>query len=111
MLVVALEQAVAAPLATRHLADLGARVIKLGRAGGGAFARHDAHAVDGLPSHFVWLNRGKESVALDVKDERGRAILAQLVARADVFLHNLGPGAVDRLGFPSAELVTAYPRL
>jgi crotonobetainyl-CoA:carnitine CoA-transferase CaiB-like acyl-CoA transferase len=111
MVVVALEQAVAAPLASRHLADLGARVIKLERVDGGDFARHYDHAVNGMASHFVWLNRGKESVAVDLKSERGREILARLLEHADVFLHNLGPGAVDRLGFPSAELRTRHPRL
>jgi crotonobetainyl-CoA:carnitine CoA-transferase CaiB-like acyl-CoA transferase len=111
MLVVALEQAVAAPLASRHLADLGARVIKLERVDGGDFARHYDHAVSGMASHFVWLNRGKESVAIDLKSEHGRDVLARLLERADVFLHNLGPGAVDRLGFPSAELHALHPRL
>ena len=111
MLVVALEQAVAAPLASRHLADLGARVVKLERVDGGDFARHYDHAVRGMASHFVWLNRGKESVAIDLKSADGRDILARLLERADVFLHNLGPGAVDRLGFPSAELRTKHPRL
>ena len=111
MLVVALEQAVAAPLASRHLADLGARVIKLERVDGGDFARHYDHAVRGLASHFVWLNRGKESVAIDLKSSAGRDILGRLLDRADVFLHNLGPGAVDRLGFASADLRTKHPRL
>ena len=111
MLVVALEQAVAAPLASRHLADLGARVIKLERVDGGDFARHYDHAVRGLASHFVWLNRGKESVAIDLKSDVGRDILTRLLARADVFLHNLGPGAVDRLGFASADLRAKHPRL
>jgi itaconate CoA-transferase len=111
MLVVALEQAVAAPLASRHLADLGARVVKLERVDGGDFARSYDHAVRGLASHFVWLNRGKESVAVDLKDPAGRDILARLVARADVFLHNLGPGAVDRLGFAAADLRARHPRL
>jgi crotonobetainyl-CoA:carnitine CoA-transferase CaiB-like acyl-CoA transferase len=111
MVVVALEQAVAAPLASRHLADLGARVIKLERVDGGDFARHYDHAVNGMASHFVWLNRGKESVAVDLKSERGREILTRLLEHADVFLHNLGPGAVDRLGFPSAELRMKHPRL
>ena len=111
MVVVALEQAVAAPLASRHLVDLGARVIKLERVDGGDFARHYDHAVNGMASHFVWLNRGKESVALDLKSEHGRDVLARLLERADVFLHNLGPGAVDRLGFPSAELRVKHPRL
>ena len=111
MLVVALEQAVAAPLASRHLADLGARVIKLERVDGGDFARHYDHAVRGLASHFVWLNRGKESVALDLKAADGRDVLTRLLQRADVFLHNLGPGAVDRLGFPAAALLERDPRL
>jgi crotonobetainyl-CoA:carnitine CoA-transferase CaiB-like acyl-CoA transferase len=111
MLVVALEQAVAAPLASRHLADLGARVIKLERVDGGDFARHYDHAVRGLASHFVWLNRGKESVAIDLKSADGRDVLTRLLQRADVFLHNLGPGAVDRLGFPSAALLERHPRL
>jgi crotonobetainyl-CoA:carnitine CoA-transferase CaiB-like acyl-CoA transferase len=111
MLVVALEQAVAAPLASRHLADLGARVIKLERVDGGDFARHYDHAVRGMASHFVWLNRGKESVAIDLKTDAGRDILARLLERADVFLHNLGPGAVDRLGFASADLRARHPRL
>ena len=111
MVVVALEQAVAAPLASRHLADLGARVVKLERTDGGDFARHYDHAVHGLASHFVWLNRGKESVALDLKSAAGRDVLSRLLERADVFLHNLGPGAVDRLGFPSDELLARYPRL
>ena len=111
MVVVALEQAVAAPLASRHLADLGARVVKLERTDGGDFARHYDHAVHGLASHFVWLNRGKESVALDLKSDAGRGVLARLLERADVFLHNLGPGAVDRLGFASADLRARHPRL
>ena len=111
LVVVALEQAVAAPLATRHLADLGARVIKVERIDGGDFARHYDHAVRGMASHFVWLNRGKESVAIDLKHEEGRELLASLLARADVFLHNLGPGAVDRLGFAAAELLARHPRL
>src|SRR3954452_13014452 len=111
MLVVALEQAVAAPLASRHLADLGARVVKLERVDGGDFARYYDHAVKGIASHFVWLNRGKESVAVDLKTAAGREILARLLAKADVFLHNLGPGAVDRLGFSSAALREQHPRL
>src|SRR3954470_8682780 len=111
MLVVALEQAVAAPLASRHLADLGARVVKLERVDGGDFARYYDHAVKGIASHFVWLNRGKESVAVDLKTATGREILGRLLATADVFLHNLGPGAVDRLGFSSAALREEHPRL
>jgi crotonobetainyl-CoA:carnitine CoA-transferase CaiB-like acyl-CoA transferase len=111
MLVVALEQAVAAPLASRHLADLGARVVKVERVDGGDFARGYDHAVRGMASHFVWLNRGKESVAVDLKSEDGRAVLASLVDRADVFLHNLGPGAVDRLGFAATTVQARNPRL
>jgi len=111
MLVIALEQAVAAPLASRHLADLGARVIKVERVDGGDFARHYDQAVNGMASHFVWLNRGKESIALDLKDERGRDVLGRLIARADAFLHNLGPGAVDRLGFAAADLRATHPDL
>jgi itaconate CoA-transferase len=111
MLVVAVEQAVAAPLATRHLADLGARVVKVERVDGGDFARGYDHAVRGMASHFVWLNRGKESLSLDLKDPRGRDVLAALLARADVFLHNLGPGAMDRLGFDAAALRSRHPQL
>jgi itaconate CoA-transferase len=111
MLVVALEQAVAAPLASRHLADLGARVVKLERTDGGDFARSYDHAVRGLASHFVWLNRGKESMALDLKTPAGRDVLGRLLGTADVFLHNLGPGAVDRLGFGAETLRAGHPRL
>ncbi|MFJ4184745.1 CaiB/BaiF CoA transferase family protein [Kitasatospora sp. NPDC089509] len=109
--VIALEQAVAAPLASRHLADLGARVVKIERPDGGDFARGYDRSVDGLASHFVWLNRGKESVAVDLKAPEGRTVLADLVAGADVFLQNLAPGAAARLGFGSAELRSRQPRL
>ncbi len=109
--VVSLEQAVAAPFATRQLADLGARVIKLERAGAGDFARGYDHAVLGQASYFVWLNRGKESVELDVKSERGQRVLAALLARADVFVQNLAPGAADRLGLSAATLRARHPRL
>ncbi|TQF06065.1 CoA transferase [Kitasatospora acidiphila] len=109
--VIAVEQAVAAPLATRHLADLGARVVKVERPDGGDFARCYDHSVNGLASHFVWLNRGKESVTLDLKTAEGRAVLADLVADADVFLQNLAPGAAARLGFGAAELRARHPRL
>ncbi len=111
LLVVSLEQAVAAPLATRHLADLGARVVKVERPDSGDFARHYDDAVRGLGSHFVWLNRSKESLALDVKSAEGRAVLDRLVARADVFVQNLAPGAADRLGFGAADLAARHPRL
>ena len=109
--VVALEQAVAAPFATRQLADLGARVIKIERTGSGDFARGYDSTVNGMASYFVWLNRGKESLTLDVKHPEAHKILAELLSRADVFIHNLAPGAVDRLGFGADELRTTYPRL
>ena len=109
--VVALEQAVAAPFATRQLADLGARVIKVERPQVGDFARGYDETVRGMSSHFVWLNRSKESLTLDVKHAEGAAILRQLVAEADVFIHNLAPGAVERLGFSATTLREQYPRL
>jgi itaconate CoA-transferase len=111
LLVVSLEQAVAAPFATRQLADLGARVVKIERPGTGDFARGYDTAVHGLSSYFVWLNRGKESLGLDVKAPEGRDVLRQLLERADVFVHNLGPGAVDRLGFGVDALAELNPRL
>jgi itaconate CoA-transferase len=111
LLVVALEQAVAAPFATRQLADLGARVIKIERAGAGDFARGYDTSVLGQASYFVWLNRGKESVELDVKSDDGRAVMAALLARADVFVQNLAPGAAERLGLDAAGLLTRHPRL
>jgi itaconate CoA-transferase len=109
--VVALEQAVAAPFATRQLGDLGARVIKVERPGGGDFARGYDRAVRGQSSYFSWLNRGKESLELDAKSERGQAVLAALVARADVFVQNLAPGAAGRIGCGAAELTARHPRL
>ncbi len=109
--VVALEQAVAAPFATRQLADLGARVIKVERPGAGDFARGYDRSVLGQASYFVWLNRGKESVELDVKSEAGQAALAALLGRADVFVQNLAPGAAGRLGLGAADLRARYPRL
>ncbi len=111
VLVVALEQAVAAPFATRQLADLGARVIKVEREGSGDFARDYDRTVRGQASYFVWLNRGKESIELDVKTDRGQRILAALLARADVFVQNLAPGAADRLGLAAADLRAWHPRL
>ncbi|MGX1799348.1 CoA transferase, partial [Streptomyces albidoflavus] len=96
--VVSVEQAVAAPYATRQLADLGARVIKVERTGGGDFARRYDTAVHGQASYFVWLNRSKESVCLDLKSPEGREILEELLTGADVFVQNLAPGAADRLG-------------
>lgn len=109
--VVSLEQAVAAPLATRHLADLGARVIKLERVGEGDFARNYDSAVKGLASHFVWLNRGKESVAVDLKDPAALAMVKRLIGAADVFVHNTAPGAAERLGLGIAELREEFPNL
>ena len=109
--VVSLEQAVAAPFATRQLADLGARVIKIERPGGGDFARGYDETVHGNSSYFVWLNRSKESLTLDVKSAAGRAILRELLDRADVFVQNLGPGAAARLGTDPAALAAAHPRL
>lgn len=109
--VVSLEQAVAAPFATRQLADLGARVIKIERPGAGDFARHYDTTVKGLCSYFVWLNRSKESLALDVKAPQGRQILGELLATADVFVQNLGPGAAMRLGLDAATLARTYPGL
>ncbi|WP_406280604.1 CaiB/BaiF CoA transferase family protein [Embleya sp. NBC_00896] len=109
--VVSLEQAIAAPYATRQLADLGARVIKIERPGAGDFARAYDETVEGMSSHFVWVNRGKESLALDLKDAGTAEILDRLLARADVFVQNLAPGAADRLGLAAADLRARYPRL
>jgi crotonobetainyl-CoA:carnitine CoA-transferase CaiB-like acyl-CoA transferase len=109
--VVAWEHAVAAPLATRHLADLGADVVKVERPGGGDFARDYDSAVNGLSAYFVWLNRGKRSVVLDVKQPRERHAFDLLLQRADVFVHNQGPGAAERLGCTYAELSVQNPRL
>ena len=111
LLVVALEQAVAAPFATRQLADLGARVIKIERPGAGDFARGYDTSVLGQASYFVWLNRGKESVELDVKSADGQQAMAALLARADVFVQNLAPGAAARLGLGAADLLARHPRL
>ncbi|MGW7077831.1 CaiB/BaiF CoA transferase family protein [Streptomyces sp. NPDC054866] len=109
--VVSLEQAVAAPFATRQLADLGARVIKVERPGGGDFARRYDTTVHGQASYFVWLNRSKESLTLDLKSDEGREILHELLAGADVFVQNLAPGAADRLGLGADELQARYPSL
>ena len=109
--VVSLEQAVAAPFATRQLADLGARVIKVERPGRGDFARGYDERVSGMSSHFVWLNRSKESVALDLKDQLGSHAVRELAARADVFVQNLAPGAAERLGLGADELRSRNPRL
>ncbi|MCA1669043.1 MAG: CoA transferase [Thermomicrobia bacterium] len=109
--VVALEQAVAVPFATRQLADLGARVIKIERVGVGDFARQYESSVRGMSAHFVWLNRSKESLALDMKHAEAQTIVHQLLETADVFIQNLAPGAAARLGFGAALLHARYPRL
>ncbi|MBK1787121.1 CaiB/BaiF CoA transferase family protein [Prauserella cavernicola] len=109
--VVTLEQAVAAPFATRHLADLGARVIKIERPGVGDFARGYDRTVHGQSSYFVWLNRGKESIELDVKEPGDRALLGTIVEHADVFVQNLAPGAAERLGLGAGTLRAARPSL
>ncbi len=109
--VVSLEQAVAAPFATRQLADLGARVVKVERPGVGDFARRYDESVVGQSSYFVWLNRSKESLTLDVKTPAGRAVLDELLAGADVLVQNLGPGAAARLGVDAASLAERFPRV
>jgi crotonobetainyl-CoA:carnitine CoA-transferase CaiB-like acyl-CoA transferase len=109
--VVALEQVIAGPFATRQLADLGARVIKIERPGTGDAARAYDHTVKGLSSHFVWTNRSKESITLDVKHPRAGAILERLIERADVFMQNLAPGAADRLGLGAKALREKKPAL
>src|SRR6185503_5555236 len=109
--VVSLEQAVAAPFASRQLADLGARVIKIERPKVGDFARDYDQSVKGLSAYFVWLNRSKESLTLDVKHPQAAGILAKLIGRADVFIQNLAPGAATRLGLDAATLQAKDPRL
>lgn len=109
--VVSLEQAVAAPFASRQLADLGARVIKIERPGVGDFARAYDQSVKGQSAYFVWLNRSKESLTLDVKHAEAGNILAALIARADVFIQNLAPGAAGRLGLDAGTLLARHPRL
>ncbi|TGV77898.1 CoA transferase, partial [Mesorhizobium sp. M00.F.Ca.ET.158.01.1.1] len=108
--VVAVEQAVAAPYASSRLADAGARVIKVERPEGD-FARNYDKRVRGQSAYFVWLNRGKESVCLDLRLEADRAVLDTLIASADVFIQNLKPGSIEKLGFASADLRRRYPRL
>jgi crotonobetainyl-CoA:carnitine CoA-transferase CaiB-like acyl-CoA transferase len=109
--VVSLEHAVAAPLATRQLADLGARVIKVERPGTGDFARAYDNRVAGLSSHFVWCNRSKESLTLNLKNAEALDILRTLVGRADVVVQNLAPGAAARLGLAEADVRPRHPRL
>ncbi|MDE2851950.1 MAG: CaiB/BaiF CoA-transferase family protein [Acidobacteriota bacterium] len=109
ILVVAIEQAVAAPLATCRLADAGARVIKVEREGGDFARGYDGSG--GVSAYFAWLNRGKESIVLDIKDAEDRTLLERIVERADVFIQNLAPGAAARAGFGSKELGKHHPRL
>lgn len=111
VVVISVEHAVAAPLATRHLADLGARVIKVERPGAGDFARQYDDVVDGISAYFAWLNRSKESLALDLKDPDDRQLLERLIAQADVFVQNLAPGAAQRFDLGADQLVARYPRL
>src|SRR6187455_2861170 len=109
--VVTLEHAIAAPFATRQLADLGARVIKLERPGSGDFARGYDERVRGQASHFVWTNRSKESLTLDLKQPDALAVLNELIARADVLVQNLAPGAAARMGLSFDSLHARHPRL
>jgi len=109
--IVSLEHAVAAPFCTRQLADLGARVVKVERPGEGDFARRYDTRVLGQASHFVWINRSKESLAVDIKSEDGKAILRALLGKADVLVQNLAPGAADRLGLSFEVLSAQFPSL
>ncbi|WP_175037287.1 CaiB/BaiF CoA transferase family protein [Burkholderia contaminans] len=111
MTVVTLEHAIAAPFCTRQLADLGARVIKVERPGVGDFARAYDHRTRGLASHFVWTNRSKESLTLDLKQPAAQAVLGELVAQADVLVQNLAPGAAARLGLSFDALHAKHPQL
>lgn len=109
--VVSLEHAIAAPFASRQLADLGARVIKVERPGDGDFARRYDTRVDGLASHFVWVNRSKESLTLDLKNEFAMSALQRLLEKTDVLLQNLAPGAAARIGLSYEQLNSKFPRL
>jgi itaconate CoA-transferase len=109
--VVSIEQAIAAPLASRHLADWGARVIKIERPGKGDFCRDYDYVMNGLSSQFFWTNRSKESLAIDIKSSMGQRVLDALLTRTDVFLQNLAPGAAKRLGLDAKSLVERFPRL
>ena len=109
--VLGLEQAIAAPLCTRHLADLGARVIKIEQPGGGDMARHYDDVVRGMGAHFVWLNQGKQSAALDLTEPADLDVFTALLERADVLVSNLAPGALGRLGLAPEVLAERYPRL
>jgi len=109
--VIALEHAIAAPFCTRQLADLGARVIKIERPGVGDFARAYDARVEGMSSHFVWTNRSKESLSLDLKQPAAQDVLHRLLADADVLVQNLAPGAADRLGLSYETLAEKYPQI
>ncbi|TAM43448.1 MAG: CoA transferase [Burkholderiaceae bacterium] len=109
--VVSLEHAIAAPLCTRHLADLGARVVKVERPGVGDFARAYDQRVDGMASHFVWVNRSKESLTLDLKQPAALAVLKELITKADVLVQNLAPGAAARMGLGYETLSQEHPQL
>ncbi|MDE2979281.1 MAG: CoA transferase, partial [Acidobacteriota bacterium] len=109
VLVVAIEQAVAAPLATCRLADAGARVIKIEREGGDFARGYDGSG--GVSAYFAWLNRGKESIVLDIKDAEDRTLLERMLERADVFIQNLAPSAAARAGFGSKDLGKRHPQL
>src|SRR5262245_45617790 len=109
--VISLEHAIAAPFCTRQLADMGARVIKIERPGSGDFARGYDERVRGLSSHFVWTNRSKESLTLDLKHAQAPAILTRLLGKADVLVQNLAPGAAARLGLSFEALHEKFPRL
>ena len=109
--VVSLEHAIAAPFCTRQLADMGARVIKVERPGVGDFARNYDTRTNGLASHFVWTNRSKESLTLDLKHPDAHAILMQLLSQADVLVQNLAPGAAARMGLSFEALHPQFPTL
>jgi itaconate CoA-transferase len=109
--IISIEQAVAAPFATRQLADLGARVVKIERPGVGDFARAYDETVRGMASHFVWLNRSKESLTLDLKHPEAKPIIHRLLEHADVFIQNLAPGATERLGLGAEMLLERNARL
>jgi crotonobetainyl-CoA:carnitine CoA-transferase CaiB-like acyl-CoA transferase len=109
--VVSIEHAIAAPFCTRQLADLGARVIKVERPGSGDFARAYDDRTKGLASHFVWVNRSKESLTLDLKNPEAMQVLAELLGRADVLVQNLAPGAAERMGLGHAQLSKLHPKL
>jgi len=111
LMIVTVEQAVAAPLCSCHFADGGARVIKIERSGGGDFARKYDKAVKGESSYFVWANHGKESLELNIKDDEDKVLLDNILAKADVFIQNLAPGAIARAGFDPEELRARFPRL